>query len=309
VRHLLVALALGAAVAGSVVGTAHAQKLETIKHRVERGDTLELLAAEYYGDRRYAVFIMTANKMTHPEPLRPGRRIRIPIQREITASVGDTLGGLAEQHLGDPRRATFLAEFNNLEADASIAAGQTVVIPFHVTHRAAARETIGSIAAAYFGDSGKAGMLRNYNFLEEPALEKGESLVVPIYNVRVRRSKLPAPDAESQQREARLREMEEKAVAALPRARAAWREGDYQGVKRLLVDLDLDYLPAKQVPAVGMLLGRAYIAFHDTDSATAVFQDVLRRAPDTSMDEYTYSPVERKTWIGAGGKVAAGRSE
>ena len=47
-----------------------AQKLDTIKVKIKRGDTLELLAAEYYGDRQHAVFIMKANRMTHPRKLR-----------------------------------------------------------------------------------------------------------------------------------------------------------------------------------------------------------------------------------------------
>ena len=102
---------------------ARAQKLDTIKVRVKKGDTLALLAAEYYGDRQYAVFIMKANKLTHPRKLRPNEKIRLPIQREITAAVGDSLIGLAEEHLGDERRAEFLAEFNNLSPTATLAAG------------------------------------------------------------------------------------------------------------------------------------------------------------------------------------------
>ena len=43
---------------------------------------------------------MNANRMTHPEKLRKGQRIKIPIQQTITASVGDTREGLAEEHMG-----------------------------------------------------------------------------------------------------------------------------------------------------------------------------------------------------------------
>jgi len=304
-RAFVAAVVLAASLAAGAI--AQAQNLETIKVRVRKGDTLELLAAEYYGDRQYAVFIMKANKMTHPRELRPGEKIRIPIQREITTAVGDTLAGLAETYLGDARRAEFLAEFNNLSPTATLAAGQTVIIPFSVTHQAASRETIESIAAAYFRDAKKADLLRAYNFIDKDALQKGEELVVPIYNVRVRSSKLPPRDSESTEREARLREMEERAMSALPRARASWRAGEYALVKKELVDIDLDYLPDSVAAEIGVLLGGAYIAFDDADSAVATFQKVLSRKPGHTIHAYAFSPKVRAVWKKAGGEVDASR--
>jgi LysM repeat protein len=283
---------------------ATAQQLETMKVRARRGDTLELLAAEYYGDRQHAVFIMKANNLTHPRKLRAGERIKIPIQREITASVGDTLEGISDEYMGDARRAEFLAAFNNMSADATITAGQRIVIPFHVTHKAAARETVESIAAAYLGDSKKAALLRRYNFTEQEALAVDEKLVIPIFNVRVRPEKLPPPDPGSTEREARLREMEEKAALALPNARAAWRSGEYGRVKKLLVEIDLDYLPPDTAVDVGILLASTYIAYDDDDSAFAKFENVLRRKPGHAIDPEQASPKVREIWKKAGGTVA-----
>jgi hypothetical protein len=36
-----------------------------LTYKVRAGDSLALLAAEYYGDRNHAVFIMVANKLDH----------------------------------------------------------------------------------------------------------------------------------------------------------------------------------------------------------------------------------------------------
>ena len=52
-----------------------------LTYKVRAGDSLALLAAEYYGDRNHAVFIMVANKLDHPRPLKPGEKLRIPVSR------------------------------------------------------------------------------------------------------------------------------------------------------------------------------------------------------------------------------------
>lgn len=291
----------------ALAAPARAQELNVFRHKVEAGDTMELLAAEYYGNRKHAVFLMKANNMTHPEKLRPGRRLKIPRQLEIIANVGDTLEGFAEQYMGDARRAPFLAEFNNLPAGASIAAGQTIVIPFHFKHTAQARETLTIVAATYLHDGRKADLLKGYNFIDVDELERGESIVVPIYNVRVRPGRMPERDAASVEREARLREMEEKAILALPTARTAWRAGDYDVVKRALVEIDLAYLPTELVVEVGVLLGAAYVAFGDNDSAMATFEQVLRRAPGHALRAYDFSPTIQAVWTKAGGSVEKGR--
>lgn len=283
---------------------AFAQRRETITHRADKGDTLQLLAAEYYGDRRHAVFIMVANDLEHPRPLRPGERIKIPVTRDVTTAVGDTLESLAAEHLGNKERASFLAEFNGLSPDASIAAGQTITVPFHVTHTAAARETVKNIAAAYFGDSKRAEMLARYNFLDADALDKGESIVIPIFHVRVRESKLPPPDAESKARLGKRSEMQELAAGVIGDARAAWREGDYATAKRLLIQIDTDYLDTEQAIDVGLLLGSTYVAFDDVDSALATFSKILERFPGHEVSSFDVSPKIREVWKRAGGRVA-----
>src|SRR5207248_2878656 len=85
-----------------------------------------------------------------------------------------------------------------------IAVGTQLSIPFHVTHVAAATESLASIAAAYFGDAREGDTLRRYNFLERASIDKGESIAVPIFHVRVRTSKLPPVDADSLKRAPKL---------------------------------------------------------------------------------------------------------
>ena len=277
-----------------------------VTYKVRPGDTLALLAAEYYGDRTHAVFIMVANKMQHPRPLKPGEKLRIPVSREITAAVGDSFDGLAQVYLGDKRRGPSLAEFNGMDPSDSLAAGKTLTIPFHVVHTAAGAESLASIAAAYFGDSKNAPLLRGYNFLDRDTLSAGESIVIPINHVKVRPSAMPPIDAESKARTEKRRQMIEIATRALPRAQEAWRTSAYADVKRELIAVDLDFLDGDRAATLGQLLGAAYVAQGDEVSARAAFQRAIDRAPKTKMSSYRYSPRIADVWTKAGGQIDAG---
>ena len=205
-------------------------------HRVRRGDTLELLAAEYYGDRRHKIYIMIDNGLDHARPLKPGERLRIPVSNDVTVALADTLPGLAAQYLGDERRAKYLAEFNGLAPDGTVAVGMSITVPLRVTYRAARREALTEIAKSLFADSKRAQLLKDYNFLKRDALEKGETIVVPIY-LRVHPSKRRPPDAASIALLARRTEATENARRQLPLAHRAWDKGDYAVVKTLLSEL------------------------------------------------------------------------
>ncbi len=280
---------------------------EYTTYRVRAGDTLELIAAEYYGDRNDAVFIMVENKMLHGRKLQPGERLRIPMPRDVTTSADDTLASLAQAYLGDARRAPFLADFNRLALGDTdpIAVWTQLSIPFHVTHVAAATESVASIAAAYFGDARQGDMLRRYNFLERPAIDKGESIVVPIFHVRVRPSKLPPVDADSQQRRQHKSNATASAAAVIPLVRTAWERGEFDTVFTKLepVAQELDYLDTPDAVQVGLLLGMAYAALDKKELALAMFRRVHKRAPQHALSRYYDSPKIVELWEKAEGRV------
>jgi hypothetical protein len=185
--------------------------------------------------------------------------------------------------------------------------GQVIQIPFHVVHKAAGKESLTSIAAAYFGSPKKTKLVQEYNFTNKKVLQAGETVVIPIHHVQVRRSRLPPADAESQARLAKRREMQTQALNLLPGAHTAWYSGDYAAVKRALTTLETDYLDAEVAVEVGVLLGSTYVAFGDKDSALAAFRKVLERSPAHTLDTYEYSPRIREVWKQAGGKVRDGK--
>jgi serine/threonine-protein kinase len=272
-----------------------------IVHVVRPDDSLEVLAAEYYGKRDYAVFIMLANEILHPRALKPGTKLTIPTAWKYRAVPGDTLSDVAQRYLGDARRAEFLAALNGLAADTTIAPDDELTIPFHATHEAQDREELTSIAAAFYRDTNKAELLRRYNF--RPAgkpLARGEKLVVPIVDVHAR---LPV-DRDVERREQKRRAMTARAREALATAETAWRVGDYAEVKAaLLGDMDLDYVEAEVAARLSFLLGSAYVAFGDSDSALAQLKRARDRKPDLVVRADEQSPKICEAWKRVGGTV------
>ncbi len=287
-------------------GVGHTQPgSDTLAYRARTGDSLSLIAAEFYGDRNKSIFIMVANKITHARPLKAGERLRIPVSRQITTAPGDSFTTLATTFLGDQRRGPFLAEFNGLSPGARLASGTALAIPFTVTHTAQATESIASIAAAYFGDSRNGAMLRAYNFLDGDAIDKGTPLIIPVVNVRLQAAKMPALDAEARGRRERQQLAQGRASQAIPVARQAMRAGEFAAVRAALaeVELDIDYLMVDQAVEVGILLGSLHLAAGDTRPALEWFKRVRVRDPDHRLSSYQHAPKVVALWKDAGGSV------
>ncbi len=292
------ALALVAALAAS----AYAQG-NTLQYRVKQDDTLDVIAAEIYGDRAQAKLIVAENKLKQKR-VQQGQRIKVPITRDVITEKGDTFESLAQTHLGDARRAVVLADFNEHDVNDVPAIGTTISIPIQITHVAQGPESLAQIATLYWNDPKQADVLKRYNFLDRPSVEKGETVVVPMIKVRVR--KPLAVDNDGKERRDTQRKAEDDAMRALPAARTAWLSGDFASVKAVLDPLSarIDYLETPQAIEVGLLLGKAQLAFDDTAHAVESFTHVLGRRPSYQLNGYFESPKVIEAWKKAGGHVA-----
>ncbi len=266
------------------------------RYKVRKGDTLELLAAEYYGNRVHKIYIMVQNGLDHDRPLTPGEVLRIPISQQIAIAEGDTLAGLAETYLGSAKRVDYLAEINAISPSSSLALGQIITIPMRVHYKAKGNEKLRDIALGLFADAKLATLLRQYNELESPELTVGQVISIPVPKIKVQASKRRPRDADAKARIAQRAEALRQAQQALPIAQSAWLSGNYALAKRELVQLDLDYLDAELAAKAGVLLGSVYVAFDDTDSAIASFSYAIKRSEDLQLDEKRYSPKIRAIW-------------
>lgn len=292
-RSLLLVLVLAS--------TASAQTA-TVTIRAGKKESLDLIAAEFYGDRAYREFIVVENKLK--KAVQPYQRLRIPVTKDVTTAKGDTFATLAETYLGDEKRAQFLADYNSLPVDESFATGTALTIPFQVAY-VSDGESLGSIAARFYGDSKQADLLKRYNFLDKNTLEKGESIEIPVLTVRVRPAKLPQLDTESKDRRRQLAKITEMASTALPAARAAYAQGDFGHVLSVIEPFadQLEYLDSNTAVSIGMLLGKAHIAFDRVDEAVKALTQVHERKPTFKVNGYDESPKVIDAWKKAGGDV------
>ena len=269
---------------------AHAQDAtsDTIAYRVKQDDTLALIAAEFYGDRNKAIFIMVANKLTHPRPLKPGERLRIPVTREVIDRARRHVRvARARRTSATSGARPFLAEFNDMSPDDSLPAGTPLSIPFTVTHTAQATgDRSRASRRRTSATRSNAELLRALQLPREGRAREGRA----DHRPDLQRADAGVEACRRSMRESKARRERQQRVAghARPRrsrrAKQAWRNGDFAEVKAALaeLELDIDYLELAQAIEVGMLLGSPHVAFNDTKPALEAFKHVLERKPSTS---------------------------
>jgi hypothetical protein len=146
-------------------------------------------------------------------------------------------------------------------------------------------------------------MLQRYNHLDKMSLAKGDSIAVPLIHIRMRNKS--APDPESKARRDEHHRLQTDAETTFPLARTSWLQGDFGGVKGMLSPFaaKLSYLDTQAAVDVGLLLGRAHIAFEETDQAVKLFAQVLERKPTHVLNVYSESPKVIDAWKQAGGSL------
>jgi LysM repeat protein len=294
-----------------LAGTTPARANRYVTYVVRPSDTVESIAAEYYGNRARAQFITEFNGLPRNAQLHQGQMVKIPTSYRYRLNPGDALPDLALRLVGDRRRGPLLLQLNGVRTGDRISPGTEIQVPFQFIHVMRPGESLTSVARAYYGDPGQAKLLAMYNFLrnasESPAV--GEKLVIPITHVRVRSVRLiqpqktskkpplptlslvPGPDPESQKAELELAETVGRRVE---NAERSYHEGNYTEVPAALVKLLTEVDPSEtQLVEVYRLLAFAYVALGETELAVGAFREVLDRQPGFTLDPVQTSPKIR----------------
>ena len=149
-----------------------------------------MIAAEYYGDRSHAVFIIAENKIKDAR-VKPYERLRIPSTREITTEQGRHVRVARRDVSRRRRRAPFLAEFNECQSTIRSRPARRSRSRFTSRTLPGATESLGADRGAVLRRQQAGRADPRYNILDKNTLEKGDPVLVPVLDVRVRASKLP----------------------------------------------------------------------------------------------------------------------
>jgi nucleoid-associated protein YgaU len=101
-------------------------------HTVVAGETLEGLAARWYGDDHLAEIIALANNLTLGSALTPGQVLIQPGLNRRRHVAGDTLASLCREEYGDgdlPTRIAVVAAANHISDPDAVFCNQTVYFP------------------------------------------------------------------------------------------------------------------------------------------------------------------------------------
>ncbi len=286
-----------------------------VTYTVQGGDTAESVAADYYGNRSLAIIVLEANGLERGAKLKAGQRLRIPSAYRYRVKRGETLEALAQRCCDDKRRAPIVAQLAGLKPGDKLREGQELIMPFQISHRADAPESLSSVARTFYGDAGRARLLSEYNFRSSPLVAKGEKIAVPIVHVKIRAVYLqpgpaPAPPpvaadlppaqapvvSPASEREAQRREVELAARVGglLVEAEKSYRDGAYAEVAANLDKLLSEEDPSEsQLAEIFRLKAFAYVALGMDDLAERAFREVLARKPTLVLDEAAVSPKIR----------------
>ncbi|MGF0319178.1 alpha/beta hydrolase-fold protein [Nocardia fluminea] len=98
------------------------------RYEVLAGDTLSQIALRFYGDAAISPLIATANAITDPDHMDPGRQLVIPDLTRYEVLAGDTLSQIALRFYGDAAISPLIATANTITDPDHIETGHTLAI-------------------------------------------------------------------------------------------------------------------------------------------------------------------------------------
>ncbi len=288
------------AVLGVLAGCTIASDAGAFIHTVRPHETLAEIAKRMYGDSRREGLIAGANALDVQggSAIVPGMRIEIPACDFHRALEQETWPQLANEWLGDEKRADVLARANDALAWIPPSPGQEIRVPYVLTYIAAEGDTTMQIARKYLGDGNRAWELELYNGRKEWKLLRGEVVLIPISDLELteqgRNEARGAEERAKSEAGGSAMVQQRKVSAELPGLLGDVRAGRYVDAvshgNRLLGQPDLN---RGQLAAVQRALVEAYVALDAIGPATAACDEWRKLEPSAVLDPNYVSPKIR----------------
>ena len=263
---------------------------------LKKGTSIKKLAERFYGQSDYARFISAASKLQPygPEKVKPGVSVDIPTTWTYRLRSDDTWKNLGRDYLGDPRRGAILAKKNYKDPKKRPPAGHLITIPFHVPYVASKTTSIRRVAKIFSKGLSRSksrelvDLIKQYNSTKSSQVKRGETILIPVFHVSVRRSLLategPRPDPGSQRR----------AAAVARTMNHHLQKGRYAEAIAKAIDGVVEARGApEEVARIFLYLCTAYVAMDEKELATMAAQKALNLFPEIPLPPQTISPKVR----------------
>lgn len=266
-------------------------------HVVRPGETLAAIAEQFYGRIQFERLLVASNGLDAQggSPILPGMRLEVPALEHYRVKSGESWDQLAERFLGAAHRSVVLAGANGSSPWLPTEQGAEIVIPYNLTLIASEDVSIVNVALRYLGNTEKAWMLLQYNRRQEPQVQRGEVLLVPLTELPLtsegRDAARRAAAHLSEQAEGATRAKQQQVRVELPALLADVRNGRYvDAVRRGNHFLANSDLTVEQYAAVHRQLLEAYAALGSVGLATGACTAWRKADPEAVLDPVRMSP-------------------
>ncbi|MET0390750.1 MAG: LysM domain-containing protein, partial [Polyangiales bacterium] len=250
----------------------------------------------YYGDPRRESALVNENGLEGAggsSSIVVGLRLTIPLVRYHRVQAGETWAELAERYYGDVRRAFVLAEANTVSGKTP-APGAQLLIPHPLRYTAGAHDPLRQAARDFFDGSTKTiAMLRRFNNLKGPRVNRGDVLLLPISNLVLSDAGKKAAQEQGQSlaSAAQARSKQLAAQEELAGLRQHVQEGRFVEAVALANQLlGAGQLTGNQLVTIQRELGTALVALDREDLAFEAFKALVEQQPDIELGLSDTSP-------------------
>lgn len=156
-------------------------------HVVQSGESLASISIRVYGTSKIESVLVAVNALDSQggSAVVAGMRLELPAPWHHRVTEGESWAQLAKAYLGDPERAGTLARMNEGTAWVAPVVGAELRVPFVMTILAAAGEQTSDLARRYLGDGQRAWEIHAFNGLKDPALMRGQVVLVPLVDLKL----------------------------------------------------------------------------------------------------------------------------
>jgi LysM repeat protein len=257
------------------------------KHSVRPGESLAVIAKNFYGDPALFEIVALYNGIRDPSKLGVGSRISLPYSDAVVIKRGQSLSLISSKYLSDPLLYPVLAEINGLSDPTNVPAGTMIRIPVMISYRLQKGESISTVADRFYGDPRSYSVIALSSGISDAGrVKSGTRLKVPM--VLVKRSQSPRSEV--------AKPPKKKAPAGglnhaekLAGAEKSYRVGDYERARELL-KIALPGLKGSEKARALRIEADISYAYGNTEGTLTALAVSYRFAPDFTPQPAMYNP-------------------